>query len=924
MSTHTTVVGIVCITAGALTLPAAVSFGILAAEAPSEPASACQQALRAGRDKSAAVGVAYGDVVDFAGARREFRRALGLAATDQEKAEALLGIGRASLSDVRETDSAEGLAAIRTSYLSVLALPALTSEQRAEAHLGIAEADLASKEYGAAREACARAGAAAGDPRRAARAQMLLARTYLQQRDYAAARREFTRLLAMEGLEEQLRWEAEALLGGISLLPRLRAGHPRLFFTPETWPAAKERALTVERAHFEAMKARVDALAPEEIGSENRGQQAMDAAFVYRVTRDPVVLSKAVRMLRATVAVFPERRLHGSERGYPRIAWLAALDWLWNDLLPAERQSLVNAMLRYAWTRYTECKAHGRLAQAPVYYWADMYWYAGLTLFDPAADDVARARALSLLGVGWRHRQDDLGLAEVPPGRPGPPGYRKLLTGGDDGAWHLNLDYSFAELLNPISPFLYSWQSALGGEIPKEWLNIGAPPDFALRMAVGFGPGHLKYFNYAGSSGGVWGFGQVHSDLLYDYLGHFVHLFGRDHPEHAAIARHLRRRMVDEGAGPSAGQYPALRFLTTDLDETSPPALPAGLPVARHFENVGLVLMSSGFGAGDTYALFAAGGGVTASHDKDAIHFAIYKQGYLALDTGARNASEHQRNYRHQSVAHNSLLIRMPGEVLVCLERRPVAANSGGQNRDSTYARVLAFESDPLYAYTATDATPTYNEEKCARVVRQFLYLPPDHFVVFDRVIAKKAEYPKTWLLHTANEPAITGKEFRADQDRGRLFCRTLWPLDAALEKIGGPGKEFWADGRNWPVVDPSPAPGSGTWWKLYGRGHTEPPEAMGRWRVEVKPGAAREEDCFLHLIQASDQTVERMVESRVDENGERIELTFAANGRAYALALNKTGAVGGHIRIAEGERVRVDRALTRSVMPQSDLALTP
>ncbi|MBI3947492.1 MAG: hypothetical protein HY321_16335, partial [Armatimonadetes bacterium] len=77
-------------------------------------------------------------------------------------------------------------------------------------------------------------------------------------------------------------------------------------------------------------------------------------------------------------------------------------------------------------------------------------------------------------------------------------------------------------------------------------------------------------------------------------------------------------------------------------------------------------------------------------------------------------------------------------------------------------------------------------------------------------------------------------------------------------------------------------------------------------------------------LIQVSDQTVEKMVESRVRENGDRIELTFAANGRAYTIALNKVGAVGGHIRITDGERVRVDRPLTQEVMPQSGLALTP
>ncbi|MBI3944756.1 MAG: hypothetical protein HY321_02470 [Armatimonadetes bacterium] len=49
-----------------------------------------------------------------------------------------------------------------------------------------------------------------------------------------------------------------------------------------------------------------------------------------------------------------------------------------------------------------------------------------------------------------------------------------------------------------------------------------------------------------------------------------------------------------------------------------------------------------------------------------------------------------------------------------------------------------------------------------------------------------------------------------------------------------------------------------------------------------------------------------------------------ARGARSYAISLNKRGDVGGRIRITEGGKVLVDRALTQSVMPQSGLALTP
>jgi len=795
----------------------------------------------------------------------------------------------------------------------------LTPQQRAEACLEMAETHLAEKNYPAAREACAQARAATNYASWIAQAQMVLARSYLQQRNYSVAQQEFARLLEIKGLERQLKWEAEALLGAIHLVARVRPDHPRLFLNAETWPAVKARALTVEKAYFDRMKAKVDRIPLDEIrsgdwaspdyGSAQVG--VMEAAFVYRVTGDPAVLAKVRRMLWGTVDVFPERRGRG-ERAYPSIAWVAALDWVWNDLVPPEREALAEAMLRYAWDRVSESKNDRRkwLGSWPHYYARSMYGFVGIALLEPSADDVAYARALSLLGIGFKQYQERFASL--------------LRTAGDDGVWQTNIEYDLAEVPNAVFSFLYAWQPATGSEMPTDWAVVGVSPHIALRMVVGMGKNHIKHLNYAGHSNGAWGFGQVYSRALYDHLGHFMHFFGQSHPQEAAIAHYLRRRMVENGAGPADGRYPVFRFLMTDSEKAPPPVLPAGLPVARHFDSVGLVLMSSGFGPDDTYALFSQGGGVMGRrHDFDATHFSIYKQGYLALDTGARFALPHSPNYRHQTVAHNCVLIHMPGERFPRSATGPVIANTAGQNRWPQEARALAFQTDRRYAYTATDATPVYHADKCGQMVRQFIYLPPDHFVVFDRVTSKRAEYAKIWLLHTANEPTVTGKEFQAVQDQGRIFCRTLYPLDAVLETIGGPGKEFWADGRNWAIIDRFQSPGAGDWWKHYGRGYTEPPEAMGRWRVEVKPGAARNDDVFLHLIQVSGPTVENMVASQVREQGNQIELTFSVAARTYTITLNKTGDVGGHVKIIEGDKLVVDRDLTREIMPQSGLALT-
>jgi hypothetical protein len=54
------------------------------------------------------------------------------------------------------------------------------------------------------------------------------------------------------------------------------------------------------------------------------------------------------------------------------------------------------------------------------------------------------------------------------------------------------------------------------------------------------------------------------------------------------------------------------------------------------------------------------------------------------------------------------------------------------------------------------------------------------------------------------------------------------------------------------------------------------------------------------------------------DPKGEQIHLTFLAESRVYTIRLNKTGAIGGHIRIDEGGKAMVDKDLAREIQPQA------
>ena len=104
---------------------------------------------------------------------------------------------------------------------------------------------------------------------------------------------------------------------------------------------------------------------------------------------------------------------------------------------------------------------------------------------------------------------------------------------------------------------------------------------------------------------------------------------------------------------------------------------------------------------------------------------------------------------------------------------------------------------------------------------------------------------------------------------------------------------------------------------------YEEFPELIGPWRVEVTPGAARTDDVFLHLIQVGDQSLTEMSDAEVGRDADgNVTLSFDASGRTVNLLLPISGDIGGWIRIAEGQEVVVDRALTSEVLHQEGLAI--
>jgi heparin/heparan-sulfate lyase len=183
--------------------------------------------------------------------------------------------------------------------------------------------------------------------------------------------------------------------------------------------------------------------------------------------------------------------------------------------------------------------------------------------------------------------------------------------------------------------------------------------------------------------------------------------------------------------------------------------------------------------------------------------------------------------------------------------------------------------------------------------------------VIFDQVISAKPEYKKSWLLHSATEPAVKSNEFYADHEEGRLFCKTLLPEKAILTKIGGPGKQFWSGGRNWPL--PASNPDSN-----FNQSDTR--ELLGQWRMEISPENTGNEDVFLHLIQVGDRSLNSMAESKLLKSDDMTGVSFKYRQKEYEVKFYTRDKTGGRISVKKNGTELINENFSTQVKSQKGL----
>ncbi len=683
----------------------------------------------------------------------------------------------------------------------------------------------------------------------------------------------------------------KVLLGMIMLLPAVALGddepagvsrwtgmirddHPRLLYNRDHIENFRALASDYEE-HFEAVEERADNLPRPGDTDQVRdfGNFLMNGAIVYQVTGSQKMFDRLLAGLHASLRYYHrqyELEEPVSWYAWSRLSWLVTLDIIWNDLDGEERIALSESFMRHLQDFDEFGRNIDREGTSPPvagFYGAqNLFWFAGLLWHEEGInDDLAR----QWLEQGYPLYNEMLK-------------HRRSAAGADGGAASGSLNYALGHYPLAKWNFFHSFRAAIGHDLAQDWPHVTRFPDYIWWNWL---PGGL-HFGYGDTTHAT---NRLPGHWLPTHMAHIMHFYGRSHPEAAAKAHYLKRRAAEEGLadGFPIGTLSIYPYLTTDAHTAPDPVPPVeDAPLARRFESMGQTFIRTGDDPGDVFIMISAGGHVRSHRHYDAGHFTLYHRGFLALDSGTRLGEnrDHLFTYYSQTIAHNTLLIYKPDEEPPRFWGRPAEIVSGGQHQ-VIGSEVVGFESHDDWAYVACDLSLVYHPDKSEQALREFVFIRPNLLVIFDRVRSTNADYPKTWLLHTALEPTIEGTQFRAEQDEGRLISTTLLPDDAHLDKVGGPGKEFWVIDRNFPFSDDP----------------DDIADLMGRWRIEVSPGEPREQDFFLHVLEVGDQTIESAIDPVWTTEDDRVRLQLNVGDRTATIHFATEGDPRANVVLSDG-----------------------
>ena len=195
------------------------------------------------------------------------------------------------------------------------------------------------------------------------------------------------------------------------------------------------------------------------------------------------------------------------------------------------------------------------------------------------------------------------------------------------------------------------------------------------------------------------------------------------------------------------------------------PAAPAATPMLPTMATTywapgtGQLMMRSGWTSDATYANFICGPYTESHAHRDQGSFVIYKRQWWALDANL---------YSHSGIEQ--------AEDMHNLVRFDAAGATVKQAYD-TSCQLAAMATRAHYTYALAQITPVYRGRKqVVNAEREFVFIQPDVFVVFDRAMARNAEVQRVFTLNLPEPPQIDGTRIALRQAGGSFDVLRLAP----------------------------------------------------------------------------------------------------------------------------------------------------
>ena len=435
-------------------------------------------------------------------------------------------------------------------------------------------------------------------------------------------------------------------------------------------------------------------------------------------------------------------------------------------------------------------------------------------------------------------------------------------VGGQHGGWHEGNEYVGIGIGQAIYQLPAMWRSATGEDLFRS--------EPAIRGFLDF----LVFRNLPDDTSVRWGDGRFGRRDVFDADALAI--------EYRHAAAYTLSTRAGEKLLPTSWPWGPL----TDGSLYDPEAVRA-LPLTHVADGLGLVITRSSWNADATHFSFKAGDNYWSHSHLDQGSFTLFKGAPLAIDSGCYcgYGGDHHLNYQYQTIAHNTITVTDPADIVQMPVRQGkpprTIANDGGQRRvgsawnlhaapadledwqskfsDFHTGRLVRLVEQDGLLVALTDITAAYTNDdsgvhsfhhrsrRVEKAWRIFVYdRVSDVVIVHDTVEATRADFVKRWLLHSAFQPRIDGRKFTLERPATvpvsgvpRLQGEVIFPRDARVVPIGGPGFEYFVDGINFDE--------GGTLAANIARGPSE--LDPGAWRLEIMPLVPALEDRFLVVL---------------------------------------------------------------------------